>query len=85
MRKLTSWAHAYLAACYAQLGRLDEAQAETAEYIRQARSTSGALVPGQPDPLKTLIGALDADLRTHKKAVDYQLWLDGMRKAGLPI
>jgi TolB-like protein len=85
MRKLTSWAHAYLAACYAQLGRLDEAQAEAAEYIRQARSTSGALVPGQPDPLKTLISALDADLRTHKKVVDYQLWLDGMQKAGLPI
>lgn len=85
MRKITSWGRAYLAACYAQLGRLEEAHNETAEYIREARSVPDSLVPGQPDSLSTLIGALDADLRTHKNAADYNLWLDGMRKAGLPI
>jgi adenylate cyclase len=85
MRKITSWGRAYLAACYAQLGRLEEAQAETVEYIREARSTSDSPVGDQPDPVRTHISALDADLRTHKNEADYEFWLDGMRKAGLPI
>ena len=36
IRKLSSWGRAYLAACYAQLGHLDAARAEIAEYIREA-------------------------------------------------
>ncbi|MCI0429738.1 MAG: adenylate/guanylate cyclase domain-containing protein [Rhodospirillales bacterium] len=82
MRKITTWGRAYLAACYAQLDRLEEARAETAELIREARA---AWDQRPPDPLTALIAGLNADLRTHKNVADYQLWLDGMRKAGLPI
>jgi tetratricopeptide (TPR) repeat protein len=85
VRRLPSWGRAYLAACYAQLDRLEEAQAETAEYIREARGTSDPPTLGEPDSVQILIGALDADLRTHKNAADYQFWLDGLRKAGFPI
>jgi tetratricopeptide (TPR) repeat protein len=82
MRKLTSWGRGYLAACYAQLGRLDAARAEIAEYVDGA---SLFAEPGHTVRLDTVIAALIADLRTHKNPADFELWLDGLRQAGLPV
>jgi tetratricopeptide (TPR) repeat protein len=84
MRKLSSWGRAYLAACHAQLGRLDAARAEIAEYIREASHTADTRTPNDTICLDTLISALIADLRTHKNPLDVELWL-GLRKAGLPV
>ena len=84
IRKLSSWGRAYLAACYAQLGRLDAARAEIAEYVREASLNADTRNPGDPIRVDTLIAALIADLRTHKNPADFELWLDGLRKAGLP-
>jgi adenylate cyclase len=84
MRKLTSWGRAYLAACYAQLGRLDAARAEIAQYVREVRPTAGTC--SRDDiRLNTKIVALIADLRSHKNPADFELWIDGLRKAGLPV
>ena len=84
IRTLSSWGHAYLAACQAQLGRLDEAHAEIAAYLRDADLLADASSPGETVRIDKLIGPLIADLRTHKNPADLELWLDGLRKAGLP-
>jgi len=85
IRKLSSWGRAYLAACLAQLGRLDAARAEISEYTREAGRTADMGEPGNAVRLETHIAALVADLRSHKNPSDVELWLDGLRKAGLPV
>ena len=84
MRKLSGWRRAYLAACQAQLGHLDVARAEIAEYIREATHT-GDSKQGGTVRLDTLIAPMIADLKSHKIPSDFELWLDGLRKAGLPV
>jgi len=85
IRKLSSWGRAYLAACYAQLGRLDDARTEIEEYMREANFTTNARISADAVQLDTHIAGLVTDLRTHKNLADRELWLDGLRKAGLPI
>jgi hypothetical protein len=34
--------------------------------------------------LEAIVAPLIADLRTHKNPADFELWLEGLRKAGLP-
>jgi adenylate cyclase len=61
--------HAYLAACRAQLGQMEEARAEAAEALRlRPDFTIGWLMLSEP----------------YKNPADAEPSLDGMRKAGLP-
>ena len=62
--------HVWLAATYAQLGRLDEAGAEVAEVLRI-------------DP-KFTIDATQRRLSLYKRPEDAEHFFDGLRKAGLP-
>ncbi len=64
------YGHAFLAATYAQLGQLEDAQAETAEVLR--------LNP------KYSIGATQKRVSVFKRAEDMEHLVDGLRKAGLP-
>lgn len=64
------WSHAWLAATYAQLGRVGEARASAAEVMR--------LEPGYT------IGGPLSRLRVFKNPEDEQHFADGLRMAGLP-
>ena len=69
MTQTLSWSHAYLAACYAQLGQMDEARAEAAEVLRlQPNFTISWLLKTEPD----------------KNPADAEPFVQGMRLAGLP-
>jgi TolB-like protein/DNA-binding SARP family transcriptional activator len=70
MSVLNYWTHAYLAACYGQLGEKDKAQEHLKAYAADAPAAS-----------------LDAFAHAEgyfKNPEDLELWLDGLRKAGLP-
>jgi len=62
--------HTWLAAIYAQLGKLEEARAEAAEVLRI-------------EPKWTIEGT-QARLSTFKRPEDAEHFFDGLRKAGLP-
>jgi adenylate cyclase len=67
-------AHAWLAACYAQMGRLDEARVEAAEVLRI-------------EPKYTIDGTARRRAEVFvfiKSPVDAEHYFDGLRKAGLP-
>ncbi len=66
-----SYFNAELAACYAQLGRMDEAQAAVAEYERQRPEDSN-------------FGEFAAaHIKMCARQEDRDHWLEGYRKAGL--
>jgi adenylate cyclase len=62
--------HLWLAAAYAQLGRVDQARGEAAEVLRI-------------DPKWTIAGSA-ARLFPFKRSDDTEHVLDGLRKAGSP-
>jgi adenylate cyclase len=64
------YGHAFLAATYAQLGRLDDARAEAAEVLRLNPQYS--------------IGRTQKRVSNLKRAEDMEHLVDGLRKAGLP-
>jgi len=69
MTQKFSWSHADLAACYAHLGRMDEARVEAAEVLRmQPNFTISWLLREEPD----------------KNPADAEPLVQGMRLAGLP-
>jgi TolB-like protein/Flp pilus assembly protein TadD len=69
MTRQFSWSRADLAACYALLGRMEEARAEAAEVLRmQPNFTISWLLKEEPD----------------KNPADAEPWVQGMRLAGLP-
>jgi adenylate cyclase len=78
------WLHAQLAACYAQLDRMEEARAEAAAFLDTAASTgrpAGSVAIDRETRLRvvtTLMGA-------YKQAVDRDRWFGAMRKAGIPV
>ena len=75
------WHHAYLAACYGQLGRVAEARAEIAIFIEaREREVAGANGPTRDTPPNL---ALERANRYRLEA-DRNHFLDGLRKAGLP-
>ena len=66
-------AHAWLAACYAQMGRLGEARVEAAEVLRI-------------EPKYTIDGTARRRAGVFiKSPVDAEHYFDGLRKAGLPV
>jgi len=64
-----SFYHAYVAACHAELGQMEEAKAQAALAL-QARPDFSVSAWGRRQP--------------YKNEVDLQRFLDGLRKAGLP-
>jgi TolB-like protein/Flp pilus assembly protein TadD len=64
-----AWCERYRAACYAQLGRLDEARAKAAEAMRR-------------DPGFTL--RRYAEVEPYQSRASLEHMIEGMRKAGLP-
>ena len=81
IRPLDRWFHAYLAACYAQMDRMEEARAEIAVFVK-ARQRE--LLEARSEPLRaqTLDLALERASRYRNKA-DRDHLLDGLRRAGL--
>jgi adenylate cyclase len=64
------YGHAFLAATYAQLGRSEDAQAESAKVMRLNPTYS--------------IGGTQKQVSCLKRAEDMEHLVDGLRKAGLP-
>jgi TolB-like protein/Tfp pilus assembly protein PilF len=79
-RSLDRWSHGLLAACYAQMGRLGEAQSEADAFISERRRELKA--NGEATPAKTLDLAR-ARAERYRDPSDREHFLDGLRKAGL--
>jgi TolB-like protein/thioredoxin-like negative regulator of GroEL len=80
MRSPDRWSHGLLAACYAQMGRLDEARSESDAFVserqRELRERGEAALRSRLD------FALERADR-YRNPLDRQHFLDGLRKAGL--
>ena len=70
----------YLGACFAQLGRMEEARAEITVFIEQRKKELGER--GEPVPTNTIDLARERANRYRSKA-DRDHLLDGLRKAGM--
>ncbi|WP_246788514.1 winged helix-turn-helix domain-containing protein [Bradyrhizobium sp. CCBAU 53421] len=78
-RSFDRWSHGLLAACYAQMGRLGEAQAEADAFVSQRCRELNAI--GNAVPTKTLDLAR-ARAERYRNPSDREHFLDGLRKAG---
>ncbi|MCC8963216.1 winged helix-turn-helix domain-containing protein [Bradyrhizobium sp. Pear76] len=79
-RSFDRWSHGLLAACYAQMGRLGEAQAEADMFVSQRCRELTA--NGEAVPAKTLqLARVRAE--RYRDPTDRDHFLDGLRKAGL--
>jgi TolB-like protein len=79
-RSLDRWSHGLLAACYAQMGRLGEAQSEAEAFVRERHREINA--NGEVPPANTL-DLVRARAERYRNPVDREHFLDGLRKAGL--
>ena len=79
-RSLDRWSHGLLAACYAQMGRLGEAQSEADAFVSERRRELNA--NGEAAPAKTLDLAR-ARAERYRDSTDSEHFFDGLRKAGL--
>ncbi|WP_342729186.1 winged helix-turn-helix domain-containing tetratricopeptide repeat protein [Bradyrhizobium sp. B097] len=79
-RSFDRWSHGLLAACYAQMGRLGEAQAEADAFVSQRCRELNA--NGNIAPARTLDLA-QARAERYRNPSDREHFLDGLRKAGL--
>jgi adenylate cyclase len=78
------WTHAHLAASYAKLGQLDEARAEVKQlepWPAPWDKPGAATDPEFPRVPKALI----AYIKCYKDEEVFRNWIDGFRKAGLPV
>lgn len=78
-RSFDRWSHGLLAACYAQMGRLGEAQAEADAFVSQRCRELNAI--GNTAPARTLDLA-QARAERYRNPSDREHFLDGLRKAG---
>jgi len=79
-RSLDRWSHGLLAACYAQMGRLGEAQSEADAFVSERHRELNA--NREAAPAKTLDLAR-ARAERYRDSTDREHFLDGLRKAGL--
>jgi hypothetical protein len=80
MRFLDRWSHGLLAACLAQIGRLDEARSEFAAFIgEREREPKGPSEELRLNPLALASSRADR----YRNPLDREHFLDGLRKAGL--
>ncbi len=80
IRPLDRWHRAYLAACYARMGRMEEARAEIKAFV-EARRTE-LVGRGEPMPEK-LIDLASWRAERYRRQADRDHFLDGLRLAGL--
>ena len=78
-RSFDRWSHGLLAACYAQMGRLGEAQAEADAFVSQRCRELNAI--GNTAPARTLDLA-QARAERYRNPSDRGHFHDGLRKAG---
>lgn len=79
-RSLHRWSHGLLAACYAQIGRLEEARSELSRFIKERHLELQQ--NGDPLPANDLdLARIRAD--RYRREKDRQHLLEGLRKAGL--
>ena len=78
--RLDRWSHGLLAACYAQIGRLDEARSELDAFISEREHELKER--GEMPPRSRLELALSRADR-YRNPLDREHFLDGLRKAGL--
>jgi TolB-like protein/Flp pilus assembly protein TadD len=79
-RSLDRWSHGLLAACYAQMGLLDDAQSESDAFVRERLRELNE--NGEAVPANTLdLARARAD--RYRKSRDRAHFLSGLRKAGL--
>jgi adenylate cyclase len=81
IRPLHRWGQAYLAMCYAQMNRMDEAHAEMAKFIDMSQSEMRQA--GKAARPATMALASDRATR-YRIPSEREHFLDGLRKAGLP-
>jgi TolB-like protein/Flp pilus assembly protein TadD len=79
-RSLDRWSHGLLAACYAQMGRLDEARSEADIFVRERYREMNA--SGTIPPANTL-DLVRVRAERYRNPLDRDHFLDGLRKAGL--
>jgi TolB-like protein/Tfp pilus assembly protein PilF len=79
-RALDRWSHGLLAACYAQMGKLAEAQSKAEIFVSERRRELSA--NGQVAPAST-IELARARAERYRNPADREHFLDGLRKAGL--
>jgi TolB-like protein/Tfp pilus assembly protein PilF len=80
MRSHDRWSHGLLAACYAQMGRLEEARAEAEAFVRERqRELQERREAPPPNPLDLALARADR----YRDSADREHFLDGLRKAGL--
>jgi adenylate cyclase len=78
--------HPFLAACYAQLDRMDEARTKAAVFLEALPPTSVAAATGSiAIDRETRLRALTAYIGTYRYQADRDRWLNAMRKAGIPV
>lgn len=80
VRSLDRWSHGLLAACYAQMDRLDEARSEAEAFIRERYRELQQ--NGEEPPANTLELAR-ARAERYRIPADREHFLSGLRKAGL--
>lgn len=80
MRALERWSHGLLAACYAQMGRLDEARFEVDAFVSERQRELKDR--GEPLSRNRLDLALTRADR-YRNPSDREHFLEGLRKAGL--
>src|SRR6185312_5581744 len=80
MRSLDRWSHGLLAACYAQIERLDEARSELDAFVgeRERELKERGVVP-QRSHLDLALSRADR----YRNSSDREHFLEGLRKAGL--
>ena len=81
MMNLDRWHHAYLAACYAHMNRLDDAHSQIAEFVDAIQKEHKER--GEAAHPVTLTSASERANR-YRNLSDREHFLDGLRKAGLP-
>lgn len=79
-RAFDRWSYGLLAACHAQIGRLDRARSEAETFVSERRRELAA--NGQAAPPNTLDLA-QVRAERYRNLADREHFLDGLRKAGL--
>jgi adenylate cyclase len=82
IRVLDRWHHGLLAMCYSQMGRMDEAGAEIAQFMEAPERNE--ILAGDPLPTD-ILELVNERANRYRIEADRDHILDGLRKAGLSV